>query len=279
MISIYLRKADGYTPHVLGIVSSMKSMGKGLLGLVPQSIFYQAEDAIQKQLGKGSGAWSTAEEAKAIAKFIDKLKLDSLVAIDVGANVGNWSAEIIDLFPSAYILAFEPSKAAFEKLSTRFHDEKNITCLNCALGNSSSISTLYADSSGSGLGSLTNRRVEHFGIDFKHQEKVEVESLDVLLSTKFPDLKPNVLKMDVEGHELDILQGAEKSLLNIQLIQFEFGGSNIDTRTFFQDFWYFFKKANFDIYRLTPVGPRLIKNYSEQEETFRATNYIATRKI
>lgn len=263
---------------MLGLARKVKSLSNGFLGLVPQSILYRAEDAIQKQLGKGSGAWSTATEAKAIAEFINKFKLDSLVAIDAGANVGNWTAEIINLFPRAKVLAFEPSKSAFEKLSSRFCNEANVTCVNLALGKSSTTSTLYADSSGSGLGSLTNRRVEHFGINFQHQEKVRVEKLDVFLSSQYSDLKPNILKMDAEGHGLDILQGSSKTLESIKLIQFEFGGSNIDTQTFFQDFWYFFIKANFEIYRLTPTGPQLITQYSEQDETFRATNYIASRK-
>jgi hypothetical protein len=84
--------------------------------------------------------------------------------------------------------------------------------------------------------------------------------------------------MDVEGHELEILLGAPEVLKNIKIIQFEFGGSNIDTRTFFQDFWYYFQSTGFEIYRLTPSRPMLIKNYNERDEVFRATNFIAVRK-
>ena len=46
-------------------------------------------------------------------------------------------------------------------------------------------------------------------------------------------------KIDVEGHEMDVLKGIGDKISNIKLIQFEFGGCNIDTRCFFQDFWYF----------------------------------------
>lgn len=245
---------------------------------MPYSVLRRAEIVIQNQLGKGSGAWSTASEAERMAEFVTKLRLESVVAIDAGASVGNWTSEFIKILPEAKVLAFEPSESAFKKLSTRFADQNRVECFNFALGEVASNSILYADSSGSGLGSLSNRRIEHFGINFQHQEQVRVKTLDQFLATNFPDLKPNVLKMDVEGHELNVLKGAKNSLLNFKLIQFEFGGSNIDTRTFFQDFWYFFKAANFEIYRLTPIGPRHLSSYSEQDETFRATNYIAARE-
>jgi FkbM family methyltransferase len=264
---------------MLAAVGLIKTIVRKLLNCVPISVLQKVEDVIQQELGKGSGAWSTAEEATAISKLVKNIDLSQVVVVDAGANLGDWSAEVIALIPNAQIYAFEPSKIAFGKLSQRFQGEVDVKCFNLALGKSSSKSTLYSDVSGSGLGSLTKRRLDHFDISFNHQEEVTVETLDDFFTKNYPGVKPNVLKMDVEGHELEVLRGALKSLETINLVQFEFGGSNIDTRTYFQDFWYFFKGINFDVYRLLPTGPMLITRYSEQDETFRATNYIALRKI
>jgi FkbM family methyltransferase len=249
-----------------------------LLGKVPRNFLERIEDLIQKQLGKGSGAWSTKEEAQVIATFSKSLGIEEVVAIDAGANNGNWTAELLQHLPLCSIIAFEPSKIAFSNLSSRFADDKRVTMVNIALGNVSKRSSLYADEGGSGLGSLTKRRVLHFDLDFNHREEVEIQTLDdwYLRNANFPI--PNVLKMDVEGHELDILHGAAETLKNIKIIQFEFGGSNIDTRTFFQDFWYFFQELGFEIYRLGPARSFLIRAYSERDESFRATNYVAVRK-
>lgn len=38
----------------------------------------------------------------------------------------------------------------------------------------------------------------------------------------------------------------------IDRVTFEFGGCNIDTRTYFQDYWYFFKTFGFRVFRITP---------------------------
>ena len=61
------------------------------------------------------------------------------------------------------------------------------------------------------------------------------------------------------------------------MVTFEFGGCNIDTRTYFQDFWYFFKDKNMLIYRILPHN-RLYKilSYNEMYEQFTTTNYLAT---
>lgn len=259
------------------IHSAIKSVLRRLLGAIPHAFLQKAEDSIQRQLGKGAGAWSTTEEAKATYNFIHNLGIDPVFAIDAGANLGEWSAELKKLVPHVQIIAFEPSKSAFEQLARRFQNEDKISCFNLALGMTECKAILYADKKGSGLGSLTNRRLDHFNITLDHQEEVSVETLDGFLLNRFPNLIPNILKMDVEGHEFEVLQGASETLKEIRIVQFEFGGSNIDTKTFFQDFWYFFMELGFQIYRLTPSGPKFIGTYSEQDETFRATNYFAIR--
>jgi hypothetical protein len=63
------------------------------------------------------------------------------------------------------------------------------------------------------------------------------------------------------------------------MVMFEFGGCNIDTRTYFQDFFYFFKKHDMSIYRITPSGFfHPIPKYLEELEQFRTTNFLATRE-
>lgn len=259
-------------------IAQLKQSSQQILGLVPYFLLEKAEDLIQRQLGKGSGAWSTKHEAEAISRFINQKSITKVFAIDAGANLGDWSHELLTHFPTSEIVAFEPSKEAFAKLRQRFSNNKSVQCENVALGKFSGVAKLFADQSGSGLGSMTKRRVEHFDIPFDFEEEINVITLDSWMQSRKTELTPNVLKMDVEGHELDILIGATKTLPSIEIIQFEFGGSNIDTRTYFQDFWYFFKENNYDLYRITPKSQLQISIYSEKDECFRASNYLAVRK-
>tara|TARA_B100000795_G_C22766108_1_gene425773 strand:+ start:1273 stop:1488 length:216 start_codon:yes stop_codon:yes gene_type:complete len=58
------------------------------------------------------------------------------------------------------------------------------------------------------------------------------------------------------------------------VIHFEFGGTNIDSETYFKNFWYLLKN-NIYIYRISPSGPIFIKKYSELDELFHQMNYLA----
>lgn len=139
---------------------------------------------------------------------------------------------------------------------------------------------LYYNEKGSGLASLTKRRLEHFNIDFKESEEVKIISLDEYC--KMRNIKHiTLLKMDIEGHELDILRGATEMFANnaIDIVTFEFGGCNIDTRTFFQDFWYFFKEQKMQICRILPSGEMYkIPAYSELYEQFTTTNFVVLKE-
>ena len=88
--------------------------------------------------------------------------------------------------------------------------------------------------------------------------------------------------MDVEGHELFVLRGARQSLASrkIGALSFEFGCGNINSRTFFRDFWELLTGAGFSIWRITPSGKYLpVGDYYEDLEYFRGlANYVAELK-
>lgn len=87
------------------------------------------------------------------------------------------------------------------------------------------------------------------------------------------------MKLDVEGHELAVLKGGKQMLDDgkIHVIQFEFGGCNIDSRTYFQDFFYLLSPG-FRIYRIVKDGLFPIEEYSEDLEVFKTTNYLCISK-
>ena len=84
------------------------------------------------------------------------------------------------------------------------------------------------------------------------------------------------LKLDVEGHELDVLKGAERMRGEgrISSIQWEFGGCNIDSRTYFRDFFYLLNDQ-YRIFRVVKDGIYPVTGYWESLEIFETVNYFA----
>ncbi len=234
------------------------------------------ESEIRYLQGKGIGAESINLEVKLAFEFLNKWGIDSPIVLDIGANIGAYTETILKRNPRANIIAFEPSQSALTELSERFAGNERVRIVPLALGNESAMRPLWSDSSGSPLASLTKRRLGHFKIEFNDCEQVQVTTLDDWnLDAR---IKPDLIKLDVEGHEFEILQGAQTTLKLAKVVQFEFGGCNIDTRTFFQDFWYFFTESGFDLFRIAPSGAIRVSRYSEEDEYFRTTNYIAVRR-
>lgn len=63
----------------------------------------------------------------------------------------------------------------------------------------------------------------------------------------------------------------------IGAIQIEFGGCNIDLRTFFGDFWFQLHEKNY-VYRIARKGLFPISNYEERLEIFSCVNYLFVHK-
>lgn len=198
---------------------------------------------------------------------------------DVGANQGQFLQLILDNIEGAdfSIHCFEPGHGTFKILAESARKDKRITLNNIGIGKQKGEAVLHFDDVGSGLASLTRRRLDHFGIDFGKSEKVEINTIDNYCSEKGIS-RIHLLKLDIEGHELDAFAGAKRMFeaKAIDIVTFEFGGCNIDTRTFFQDFWYFFSEINMNIFRITPSGYLCpIESYKEINEQFTTTNFVA----
>jgi FkbM family methyltransferase len=231
--------------------------------------------------GIGSGGNVENSGEKSILKSLKALRQDGYCLFDVGANKGDFTKIILDFFNNndIEVHSFEPSKATFELLSNNIKSDK-VILNNKGFGKKAGVFPFYTDAPGSGIASLTKRKLDYLGVDFEYSEDVSIDTLDnYCLTNNIKNI--DLLKLDVEGHELDVLEGSKETLKRriIKMISFEFGGCNIDTRTFLRDFYYLLNEFSFLLYRVTPSGYfYLIDNYSEKLELFRTTNFLAIRK-
>jgi FkbM family methyltransferase len=142
-------------------------------------------------------------------------KPNAKTIIDVGANIGTNTIEYATW--ADRVISFEPSPELYSYLlfniqnnvnnvdTYRWHDDismnrkSNITTYNVALGNKQDIVKLKEFANNKGKNYITN---DGIGID------VSVQTLD---SYNFIDV--DIIKIDVEGYELFVLEGAEQTIM------------------------------------------------------------------
>jgi FkbM family methyltransferase len=204
---------------------------------------------------------------------------EPVVVFDVGANIGTYSLEILEGFgDSVRLFCFEPSQESHDHLTVTLSKYKNVECFNFGFGEMEEAATLYSYVGQSGLSSMYDRRIFNQNGSDKNQKRTEEVNLKTLDSfcTQRGISHIGLLKMDVEGHEFMALKGGQK-LINsgsIDFIQFEFGGTYIDSRIFFQDLCSLFGD-NYEIYRILKDGLALVDYDSAKHEIFLYSNYLA----
>lgn len=206
-------------------------------------------------------------------------KTNTITLFDIGANVGKYSLLLNKIFDEkrAAIKAFEPLGSTFKELEKNTKGVNNIQCHNFGFGEKEEIVKLYFNSENSVFSSIYSQ--SSLGFEMKDFQEIKLFNLDSYC-TQNEIYKIHFMKLDTEGNEFSILQGAEKMLreARIDFIQFEFGGSNISSRTYFRDYFYFLTNLNYDMYRVVQDGLYKIENYSLSHEIFLVTNFIAVQK-
>jgi FkbM family methyltransferase len=226
-------------------------------------------------IGLGSNVEDSGE-LYALKRFAKALPLNfTPVVFDVGANRGHFSLAALEILGlRTKIYCFEPSVAAFRLLRETLRDYPMVRCYNLGFGEYESSATLYLDKEASGCASLYERK----GLVIELAEQVQIRTLDGFCAENDIN-RIHYLKLDVEGHELAVLRGGQRMLTTgaIDWLQFEFGGCNVDSRTYFRDFFDLLN-PQYAIYRLLRNGFALVGSWHETREIFTTTNFIAIRR-
>ena len=202
---------------------------------------------------------------------------DSPVVLDIGANDGGYSRDIVAINPSVTVYAFEPHPLTFDRLVSNIEAHKNIRPFNYAVGDRPGRQILYDHRSESGTAhaSIFREVIEDIHKAPSSEYEVNVITLDEFIEEQRL-ARVDLLKIDTEGYELNVLKGGVKAIRAgiFRAIQFEFNEMNVVSRVFFKDFMEVLPQYQF--YRMLSGGLQRIDRYSPVRcELFAFQNIVA----
>ena len=178
-------------------------------------------------LTSGKIIWYRALIKHGVAPSIEHLSvlrsLDVDLFIDVGANRGQFCLAATSVRPDAKIICFEPLSAPFAVLSQLFATNANVSAHQVAIGNVEACETMNVSGrdDSSSLLDIAPLQSEIFpGTERNGSEDVLVRRLSSFVSEiEFPSKV--LLKIDVQGFELEVLEGASDALAEVTYVYVE----------------------------------------------------------
>lgn len=203
------------------------------------------------------------------------------VVLDVGANVGDWTASFHSISGrNATVHAFEPVSATYQQLSQNINrlniESQTITQQIAFSEQAGEIDILVVED---GLGINTLEFDERMKFTAQRLEKVTTTTIDDYAS-RFGIPRINLLKIDTEGHDLAVLRGAKQLLAesSIDVIQFEYNYRWIYARNYLKDI---FDEILTEDYIFGKILPDHVEIYSEwhyEMDRFFEANYVLIKK-
>ena len=213
-----------------------------------------------------------------LKKYLNRI--ENPVVFDIGANNGEYTKLCKSINKNVKIFCFEPHPKTFISLQENIKDNQ-ITFINKALSDKNGKLLLYdyKEKDGSIHASLYADVIEKVHKKESICHEVEVTTVDNMVN-EFNIKKIELLKIDVEGNELNVLKGSKEALNNdiIEAVQFEFTQINSTSRIFMKDFFDILKEK-YRINRLLPNELLPLKEYNPtMHEICGYQNIVALRK-
>ncbi|MCK1473603.1 FkbM family methyltransferase [Bradyrhizobium sp. 197] len=142
--------------------------------------------------------------------------------VDIGANVGQFALFAREQYPKANIFSFEPLDDCWSTYKKIFQDDANVHLYRCGIGSADTEATINvanANDSSSMLAPAATQ-IEAFGTQVNTTKKVELRRLTTLLQED-QIVFPALLKIDVQGFELEVLRGCEELLPSFDTLYVE----------------------------------------------------------
>ena len=210
--------------------------------------------------------------------------------VDCGANVGEWSAALLAAFERTertgelHLHCFEPSAPTFEALSANLAphggDRTSIRLVRQALSARAGEATLHVVHEEAGSNSLVPGAAGSGATDAT-DASAATEIVETTTLTEYArELgleRIDLLKIDVEGHDVEVLEGASGLLEAgaVEAIQFEYNQRWIHGGRLLRDAFRLLTGAGYAVGKVTPRGIQWHPEYDWRIESFVQTNWLA----
>lgn len=158
--------------------------------------------------------------------FIKKIKVKTV--IDIGSNKGQFLLLCSKYFPYANFFSFEPQLDQLEIQKKFFRNKIKIKFFNFALGETEKISILYVTSrkDSSSMYKINKKLVKNKDYEITEKKEIKIKKISNILKKK--DLKKNILvKIDVQGYELNVIKGFEKLITEVKYLLIEVSNNEV----------------------------------------------------
>jgi FkbM family methyltransferase len=199
---------------------------------------------------------STNEDAR-LLKLLEYHGIDYV--LDIGANTGQYAAGLIDQGYNKNIISFEPLDKEYNILLKESKGYPNWSIYEkCALGGSETEMTINISQnsySSSLLPMLDAHTKSEPGSTYVRTEKIKVYRLDDVIKKLNIPTKNLFIKMDVQGFEHEVLEGAQETLKYCKGVQIETSLVPLyeGTKYYFDDYLIYFKERGFELNAIHPV--------------------------
>lgn len=239
-----------------------------------------AEREIQMPWGKKMSVNADETIGKSIVHFgvydlvlteaLWRLVEPGMKVADIGANIGYFSQMLSQrVGPMGQVFSFEPHPQIFESLKNNVSECGNVKLHPMALSSEPGTMSLFIPKNFDGNEGVATLEATSDAMETK---QVRVEVLDEVLKNQ----KIDIIKIDVEGHELSVLKGGAHTLVQVQHVLFEdFNKSSSPVIAYL-------KTLGFAVFRLRKSfwGPSLISvAEGDSIPLWEPPNYIATRDV
>ena len=212
-------------------------------------------------------------------KFLNSYIINNMTIIDVGAHDGTYTEYIFKLNPSVNIHCFEPTAIAFKELTVKLENEikaGKLVANNLGLSTEIGEAELFIYNELDQRNSLHLNPAHTYDSSLLHKEKIKLTTLDDYIERNKIS-RVDFLKIDVEGHETKVIEGAASSLKKkiIKCIQFEYNNNWAAAGFTLENVFKYLKRNDFKIFRLTIWGKIPIYRFKLKLENYIHSNYIS----
>lgn len=209
---------------------------------LPQDIKLFIKNSLQKMIVGQTGHHAIRDRYSDLKSLSNT---DSPTIIDAGAHKGDETAAYLDIFPDAEIIAIEPQPDLADSIRERFSGDNRVTVQNVAVGANKKEIEFYQTENRASASARKPTKTKDKYIDSNITKSYTIEqvTLDGLVS------EADILKMDLEGHELDTIRGGERILSEVGIIltEVEFVEFNAD-QPLFGELDRYLRKNGFSLY-------------------------------